>query len=182
MASAFAALAASQFQRAEAKLTSLVGQFFTYRDRILGMRDRLEYLGRKAEKTGNAQLRQAVATVTPQVDRAYNGQVELEGKVKSALSQVTAIQEGAASTGASTTGMVSLASTLVSLAAQVALHQKGVGALDNIVKTLETKTLSAAEIARLRAGGFSMGMTAATAATIGVGAVVVYFLIRRARR
>lgn len=181
---ALMALASSQLDRARAKLTSLVGQFFTYGDRILSMRDRLEYLGRKAEKTSNAQLAAAVKAITPQVDRAYNGQKDLEGQVQSALSQVAAVQAGQASTGAAPSSMVSVASNLISVAAKVALHQKGVTALDGIVRTLETRTLSPAEIARLRAGGFGAGVTAAGAAALAVGGVVLFMVFkgRKGRR
>lgn len=174
-------IAGSQFDRARAKLTALVGQFFTYRDLLLQMRDRADYLSRKADRTSNAALNNAVTQLRPQIDGAYTDQVNLEGNVQGALQQVSAIQQGGS--GVSVASLASAASTLVQLAAQIALHERKVAGIDSLLKQLESKTLTPAEIAQVR-GGSSFGSLAAAggAVMLGGAAVVLFLLFRRRKR
>jgi hypothetical protein len=176
-----ASLASTQFEKARAKLQAQVGTFFTYRDKLLQMRDRVDYLARKAGGAGNAALATAVKQVAPQIDAAYNNQVQLEGQVQSVLSQVVAIQQGGP--GASLASMTSAAGSLVSVAAAVALHQAKVGGLESLVAQLENKSLTPAEIAATRAGGgFGAVLTAGTAVLVGGAAVVLFLLFGRKKR
>ena len=177
-------LAMTQYEKARARLTSLVGQFFTYRERLLKMRDRADYLARKAEKTGNAALIEAVRQLTPRIDQAFNKQVALEGSVQGALSQISAVQAGQATDAGATaqpTSIFATAATLVKTAASIAVHQKGVAALESVLKTIESRSLTAAEAAQLRAGG-GMGASFGAIAAVGIGAVALVFLAMKGRK
>lgn len=175
-------LAGSQFERARARLTALVGVFFTYRDRLLKMRDRADRLGSKAEKTGNAALSEALRQLRPRIDAAYNHQVALEGTVQAALSQIAAVQAGQASAGLGATptpaSLVSTVTLLVKTAATIALHQQNVGAIDKLLSQMETKTLTAAEMS---GGGFGAGIGTIAAVAVGAVALVVFAMKGRKR-
>jgi len=177
-------LAGPQFEKARARLTALVGQFFTYRDRLLKMRDRADYMARKAEKTGNPALTEAIRQLTPRIDAAYNKQVALEGTVQGALSQIAAVQAGQGSAGLGATAapasLFATATLLVKTAAAIALHQKNVAALESVLRQVESKSLTAAEAAQLRAGG--MGASVGTIAAVAVGAVALVFFTMKARK
>lgn len=183
MANVLVALAMTQFEKARAKLQAHVGRFFMYRDLLLNLKDRADYLARKAEKTGNAALASSIKSLRPRLDEAYNRQVHLENQVQGALSKISAVQSGAADQSAQPTTIASAASLLLQTAASVAVHEKTVDGLASLIKTVESKSLTAAEAARVRSGGsFGAGISAAGAMMLAGVAVLGFWLFRRRSR
>src|SRR5258707_434744 len=142
------------------------------------MKDRADYMSRKAGRTSNPALTTAIAQLAPQIDAAYTNQVRLEGSAQNALSQVTAIQQGGG--GVSFAAMLSAAKSILSTAGDIALHERKVAGIDSLLRQLESKTLTSAEIAQLRAGGGMFG--AAGAVMLGAVAIGLFLIFRGKKR
>jgi hypothetical protein len=145
------------FERAKAKFYKYLGDFLGLRSKLLKMRSDLEYLARKADKTGNVQLRAAVRDLLDETNKAYEKQGALEGKVQSALMKIRGVEAATradGTTGAAVTAAVIIAATgaaAVAVAA-VIIHTRKVNYLHRLIDEVKNKSLTAAEAADLAGG------------------------------
>ncbi len=160
------------FDRAKARVFSEAGKFLQNRDRILTMRDVADAMERKGETAGRPEFRDLAHRLRVQLDRLYDNQVVLEGRV-----QIAAAAFAAPSAGQSALGIAQMAAAAAPLLRDVAVHVAKVKAAKKATDALKARTLTPGELAAIgRAGGFG-ALTFAGLAVVGVSA----FLLLRGR-
>lgn len=156
--------------RAKARLLAEAGRFLQYRDRLLRLRDVADAMARKGEIAGRPELRELAARLRAQLDRLYESQINLEIRAQNAVAAFTA-------PGLPFAALVQAGLTSAPLLRDIAVHVGKVKAAEKATDALKRRTLTAAELDSLSAGGAGM-MGLAAVGAVAIGAI---FLLRGRR-
>lgn len=179
------------YEKAKAKLQAAIGKFLQLRLELMNMGERIAYLQKRADATGNALLRRTLTDLEDQRQSLMGGQTSLEGKVRLVAGKMAAVEQGQVPPGGlgvdpvvTPTIILAVAGAAAVVAGLVVIHTQKVYTLGKLLKSVENKVLTPEEAAALQRGtGLLPTLGNVTPYLVGAAALVAgYFYFTRRRK